>query len=369
MITEAIQNRPYNLKIYLENKQKTLGAIAKKLEEANNILKRNNGFGFLRTFLTSGGVDHEVATEAIYSIPQAISHPHEIVPAKEMAENIESWLKFGSNHKFQEYLMQWLKDAKPIRPSLRVAIASLKHAEDGMRTYGFADDDPDNAQDEDFVEANECLAALRKGSKALLDGELVVADMQKKIMAYEEYVIGNMYSSKWRPTHDNVEKLYHASIFVPELLREGFHKSRPDDRIGVGNFGTQHTISFTHDIEIARNIMRSFKELWMIAHGQLKASDIISWIRNEKINPASLRKLSSMNAIELYKNWQSFTKLRDNPVIVNMDNLVERLKERSLSDIGVISADVILDGSEEYMAAEREFRVLPEKITNIIKVL
>ncbi len=191
------------------------------------------------------------------------------------------------------------------------------------------------------------------------------ANIKEKLTVIKDIQIASWSEKQYRPPHNEIETLYHATAFVTEILRDGFAAEKPTDRKGVGNFGSQNTISFTHEIETARTIMRSFKEIWMIVHGQLKARQLWEWIDNEgltdKVKKAwggSKIELKSINDIvKLYRYWLSFTKLRQNPVLVNIDDLSEMMKSRSIKNIGVIACDVKLESSHSYHVGESEFRV------------
>ena len=67
---------------------------------------------------------------------------------------------------------------------------------------------------------------------------------------------------KYVPDHDDVETLYHATAYVNEIARNGFSAEPPQERSGVGNYGNQHNISFTHDLYVAKEISRCLKEVF-----------------------------------------------------------------------------------------------------------
>lgn len=82
------------------------------------------------------------------------------------------------------------------------------------------------------------------------------------------------------------ETLYHASTRARSLYQKGFDRVVPESG-GLGGSQTDKSgkngISFTYDLHAALQISRMWKELAMIAHGQIKAREIISWIPKGRV--------------------------------------------------------------------------------------
>jgi hypothetical protein len=189
---------------------------------------------------------------------------------------------------------------------------------------------------------------------------------------------------EYEPERDKVETLYHATTAKSLLLSNGFTDTRPEGVIGLGEFaGSQNkTVSFTHDLQIAREIMRSLKEAWLIAHGQFRRSQIVRWIRDDGMDveetlrtiklslPEGTDPESPEAVFKLYNYWLWVAKhpIRQNPVFGDGsgEKLLKYLKTVSKSEIGIVSAQVVLDDGEyTYHRAEKEYRVPVDKISNV----
>jgi hypothetical protein len=173
--------------------------------------------------------------------------------------------------------------------------------------------------------------------------EALEQDIKTKLGVVQA-IRGTYDVEKFRPEHNENETLYHATAYVPEILRDGFQAEPPEDRRGLGNYGRVVTISFTHDLEIARNIMRSLKEMWMIAHGELTGS-------------------------ALYRYWLAHSKLRSDPMMTSPEQVIEMMTNRDLTDIGVLACDVRLEPDDRYLIGEAEFRLPPDRVLSVKQVL
>jgi len=200
-----------------------------------------------------------------------------------------------------------------------------------------------------------------------------------------------------QPKPREVETLYHVTAFADEIAREGFRPVKPssEERHGLGSFGAgvgspiDTHISFTHDLYYARQILRSMRELAMIANGQLRKHQLLRWMADEGIDLSrivfNLRGIPTdrygrpqlskypdtpeANA-ELYKGWLFLNEIgRENPVFVNIERTVEALKGRSPRDVGIIQARVRMDDPTiEYLRAEHEWRVPPSAVLSVKRV-
>lgn len=84
----------------------------------------------------------------------------------------------------------------------------------------------------------------------------------------------------------DVETLYHASVKAKELYRDGFSDTMPAESASAGLGGSQSLgsgkgrgISFTEDLYVAKEIARVFKEVAMIARGEVPASTVLEWVK------------------------------------------------------------------------------------------
>jgi hypothetical protein len=364
-ITEAIANPPRALGAYVRKRISELKSIVSARDRAAQIVSANEKLGepMLNYFLRYGSDNVEAANDLGYAIHIA-KNLDRYRPLDQLLSNLEAFLAHG--HEFRRYVLNSFAYAEPIPEDAKKTFSVLDTAEVGAEKYGFKPNDPDNAKDEEFVAAMALLEGLRLFDGAYQKGETLWADVSHKIG-----LIG-----RGRPEHDAVETLYHATAFVPEILRDGFAAERPLDRRGLGNLGEVNaTISFTHDLDLARNLMRSLKEIWMIAHGQLKARQIVSWIRIEGLEKQVSgmyphgTNLDALNtpeeAVTLYRYWLAFSKMRVDPTFVSPERLLTVMADRKESDIGVLVCEVEISMKDEYFAGESEFRLTPDKVLSV----
>jgi len=217
--------------------------------------------------------------------------------------------------------------------------------------------------------------SLRKISRVLVD-------IVEKFKAQSDRMQPR-YSNdeKYIPPHETIETLYHCTAFASEIAANGFGKTRPDDRYGLGNLGSvDHTISFTYDMKIARDICRCLKEVCMIVHGKLKSHDILSWIQHEKIDTKTMyqtvgkhgpnNSYNLLDTLEMYNFYLWSTKLRTNPVFGSLRSLVPTFSKVSVEDIGILACQVNMKAEGiEYLKAEHEFRVPPEAVLSVKRIL
>jgi hypothetical protein len=81
----------------------------------------------------------------------------------------------------------------------------------------------------------------------------------------------------------DLETLYHASVDAKGLYQKGFSTTMPEASSSAGLGGSQSVgggrkgISFTEDAYVAKEIARVFKEVVMVARGEVDAGEIIGW--------------------------------------------------------------------------------------------
>ena len=183
-----------------------------------------------------------------------------------------------------------------------------------------------------------------------------------------------------RPASEDVEPLYHASIYARQLYRKGFDE-KPRGTAGIG--GSTEGISFTSDLYVAKEVMRSLKEAIMIAKGQVHWDEIMDWARREGIKHEldkyfrpDLRdprfdKRDPRKVMDLYKAYLTFSESeggRYNPLFF-MENL-DAFRRANSRNVGVVVADVDMTDPEiRYLAAMHEYRVPPRAVLEISKLI
>ena len=202
-------------------------------------------------------------------------------------------------------------------------------------------------------------------------------DLRSKLMALLDSL-----QPDYRAHTEKVETLYHTTAYLKEILKDGFSAEKPVDRKGVGNFGTQSLISFTHDPGIAISIMRALKECVLIIKGELKPATILAWLVKDSKDRDSLEQIKKHlyynhniengvpttieQKLQMYNYYLWTSKTRVNPVLTNLEDLAKSLQGRTVNDIGILKCQVDLsDPSIKYFQAEREYRVSPQ---NVLKV-
>lgn len=391
-MVEAIPHRPRNLRLYLTNRIRDLKQILTSLKQANQLVHDGvDGEQTLHYAIRSGTEDlperehaHEISNLEYLNIDREFN-------IERLLQALETYLQHGNppGYDFLKYVISALDDVEKDKASwpekanyleqCRRAFGLLRFAEVGLEKYGYRPGHPEDEADSDYIAAKKLLAGYRLKAATFNRVVAIEADIRSKlgvIQRMRNHDYSGQGSHKYRPEHEEIETLYHATAYVREILRDGFQAEKPEKRKGVGNLGQQASISFTHDLEIARNIMRSFKEIWMIAHHQLTMPQIMSWGRAEGIEddmkrmwgndtskPMPLGKDADPNdVVKMYRHWIALSKTRDNPMLISPWEIVDMMKTRDLKDIGVISCEAKLEKTDEYRFAEAEFRLSADRV-------
>jgi len=369
IISETIVSGSRRLGFFLTKRLKEIDEIIAASDAANAVIKAGlrakNDAEYLVQYalrkVSDGYVPNEYDTNLVkhYNL-------------ENLRDSIESILKFGSD-RFLRYAVDNLKYIEPVSDETRTALAFMPSVEQGILEYGFEPDDPDP----DYQAAMQLVNAYLVIAKNLKRVETVIEALKPVFADTEKRHAYDTRPREYRPDHGEVETLYHASMYASEIVRNGFAAEKPEDRKGVGNLGTQATISFTHDIKIAHDIMRALREIWMIVHGQLTRRDIIKWLKAENID---LKKAQSFymtsreepnsigNTIALYRAYLGLSRIRTDPVFISPQELIPHLVKIDIKDIGIVSCPVKLDGDDvEYLHGEAEFRVPASRVVGAIK--
>lgn len=227
----------------------------------------------------------------------------------------------------------------------------------------------------------ELASVIKEFISLVRETEKLYNDIESKMKQVQKVYDAHYSEKPYRPDHDEVETLYHATAFATEILENGFSAEKPLDRSGLGNLGTQKTISFTHSYKVAQDIMRTFRELWMIVHGKLSAKDIVSWIEKEGIDKREVASMAdlkmdhdlrtvkdTLTLMNMYRGYIAYSKIRTDPVFGDFQKVYGILKNREYDDIGILKCEVEI-GDSEYLKAEAEFRVNPEQVKSIKRLV
>ncbi len=373
LLSEAIHNGTRRLGFFLDRQIKTIEDIIAKVSPAVDTIKAiekgdSGADYFLRYALGHVNDGDRPFLPSAYSVDLRRDYVLE-----DLLMNLKSIKQYGTD-RFLRYLISTLQYLKPLNDEYRHVLTLMPRADEGLRDYGFQTGDDD--LDPDYRAARSLADAFLVIAQQLVRVETAISELKVVARDLEKRQEHRFNPPRYRPDHEPVETLYHASVYASEIVRDGFAAEKPVERRGVGNFGNQSLISFTHDLKIAHDIMRALKDIWMIVHGELTRRQIIGWMQAEGIDlqKASGFFMSSREPVDtprqvvrLYRAYLALSKIRTDPVLVGTDDLVEIMRNRKLTDIGIVSCPVRLDGEEEYLHGEAEFRVPASRVVGPIK--
>lgn len=395
-LDEKIATRPLELGRYITIKLRQINALKAELATACALVKQyeDDGERVLTQFLRYGS-DHADAADSLHELTW-LGHDswsdkarlEDYLPLTDLSETLKAMLDHGTT--FLRYIISALDRAQPIKDGVRAVIPLLAQAEAGARAYGYTGNEQPG-EDADYDAAMGLLKAVRMLADVIAKGVPLLQSMRERLGETAKLM---SHGDRYRPEHGEIETLYHATAYAPDILRNGFAAERPMDRQGAGN-SFQTTISFTHDLKIAHDLMRALKDLWLIAHGQLTAKHILSWCKAEGID-TDQKFRSSVGATEriedptwgtryraiplteirspediakLYNVYLWHSKVRTNPVITGITDVVKAMETRKLTDIGILACKVRLTAQDEYMLGEAEFRLPPDRVLDVKRVI
>jgi hypothetical protein len=206
----------------------------------------------------------------------------------------------------------------------------------------------------------------------------VKALMVRREMQQEAYYGGKSERSM-RPPIKDVEILFHATMSVSAILREGFKTKEELGQYTPGLGGMQEKVlSFTADIDIAKGITDAFRNVVKIAHGDLSLEEVTKWAESEGLDTKEFQldwlkwnygADSSLEALtfEAYKKYLWFSPTKYNPVF--MGPRIYYFKDVKPEDIGIIASKIDMSQVTEYLVGEEEFRVPVSAILSVKRVL
>lgn len=386
-LDEAIVTRPRHLGTFVDNRIKDADRLLAEFAAIKAQVEAHEaGENLLRTFLRYG-TDYADAADHVYDLVYLAKRPERYLPLENLRDNLHNFRTYGKN--FLRYILSAFDHVDPVDERTWATLAILDTADKGAQDYGYEPGDGDL----EYRDAMALRDALTRLSVALRRS-LALWDTVKTKLG--EVAKLSDLGDRYRPEHGEVETLYHATAFASEIVRDGFQAEKPPARRGLGNYGTQATISFTHDLKIAQDLMRALKDVWLIAHGQLTAKQIASWIEKEGLDakqieqsvglaveepnehPAfpprrRLKRLGELmgpeETVKLYRVWLAHTKLRADPVFTYIEDTLALMGERDIKDIGVVACEVRLTPEDQYLWGESEFRLPADRVLAVKRVL
>lgn len=393
VITEAIQNAPRNIAIFIQLRIKALTEFDRRAKELQALIKKADPAW--RDFEYSASrvmLDDPEASDAFWYIETFIRRINSDTYAFASMQNVAEWIlrSEGESRKWLNLFIESVernyeqyRSAEIVKVFPYVDQIIEKHVENGYLN-------PEYMEPDELAAHKAAVEVLKKTAEMIKLWEQFYNETVPKLKEWlrKTHLYGD--EKDRRPAHGDVETLYHASAFAAEIEKDGFHESKPDDRLGLGTISTTE-ISFTHDIHIAKELRRCLIEMVMIANGELKFRQILDWCQREKIfdqfkgTPGmdSLSAILHINAsvrdpknpdiedtASLYNWYLWMNKIkRPNPVFMSPKTLVTKLVGRSPKDVGILECQVRLTGKERYQDAESEFLVPPGQIETIKRII
>lgn len=361
-LLEKIATQPKNFKSWLEKRIHMLDSIISQVEQASEILAKNehNGDYILSYALRSANDGVRPQLPSTYSIN--LDRQYQL---SRLRDSLQSIVNYGAS-RFLTYAVSSLNDINPVSDEIKQVLVMMPHAKSGFVDYGFEPGTPDTENDPEYAAANAMLGAYFQISNALKKTETLIDQLKPVLFDLQRRQSYNYTPEKYRPEHGDIETLYHASLYASDIVAHGFAAEKPLGREGVGNYGDQPEISFTHSLPIAHDIMRALKEMWMIVHKELSSQQIIGWIKSENIDLNKAKNVfvksgepltTIPQTIRLYRSYLGYSKIRTDPVFTDPERLIPQLEKIDINDIGIVSCEIRLTGEEKYLHGEAEFRV------------
>lgn len=369
-LTEKIVTQPTALGLFLRNRIKLLSKIMAAVATAKDVVHTTEREG---EYLVNHALRHLSPEDCPYAPSEYDVDLTQHYHLEDIQRNFSTILQFGPAQ-FLGHAIGMLKWISPVHENTRKALALMPRVEEGFQDYGYEpgknyDDDPEYTAARRLADAYMVIwQSLQVVENLIAEIRPVFADMQKR----QEF---NYRPDQYRPDHEDVEVLYHATLYASQIAADGFSAEKPDDRKGLGNFGDQSLISFTHKLKIAHDIMRGLRDIWMIVHGQITRKTILGWISAEglDLNRISGLYMSSRLPVEsieqvisLYRGYIGYTKLRADPCFVSPQELIPLMQNADYSDIGIVSCPVQVKDAQ-YLHGESEFRVPASAVVGPIK--
>ena len=377
-----IVNRPHHLPSYLDDRIATLDRLLAEQKTAHQEIAASvdEGSSLLCSFVRYGSGDHEAGSD-MQELDWMARSLERRLPLEPLRRNLDNIRTYGAGD-FLRYAVNVRDHWERLPERWKTSLGHLGTAENGMVEYGYDRDSVAEARGEDpfgrwaddaeFQASRRLLAAARRLHRVIAEGEEVLDEVVERLKALQDYRVAHLCGRTYRPVHESVETLWHATSFAGDILKNGFADRRPDGRRGLGNYGDVRETSFTHDPELARNITHCLREMWLIAHGHLTAGDIAGWLREdgveEKYGPRELRNIVGLGkdiveiktpeeTARLYRVYLALSPKREDPVFCYPEEAVALMADRRLEDIAVLECRVRLEADDEYLEGESEFRV------------
>lgn len=198
-----------------------------------------------------------------------------------------------------------------------------------------------------------------------------IANKEKK-----QYYDSSVSERETFPPHEDFEYLYHASTNLPAILKTGFkYRDELTSSAGLGG-GPSDLISFTSNLNIAKAIANTIKQLVKIAKGELTLDTIIQRykrlnlitdedVKKKKINFENNDREVAFSLFRQVLRRGEEKGLRYDPFLYSPD--IENFAKINTNDIGIIKAKIDMSKVKTYNKSEEEYRVPKEAIISFEK--
>jgi hypothetical protein len=368
-LNERIQNPPMMPLKYLKTTLKKLGKIGKQVYDALKVIKKYRDDDDAYEFVKEATQDLDL--EQIEYPLQKINKEF-ISDSTAYAWDIGELLRTKDDGLFDTIFKNmisrltngWDEVDEYIRPATKTISKTLKdnskRMDEILKNWVEYESNPAK-----YKEIHKMLKSLSPMFNEFLS---FYDDFKPKMITWKKSL-----RHDYVPEHENVEELYHTSMYSKELLKNGFQKKIPTDRIGLG--GATEGVSLTSDLKIAQDIARFLKEVIMIFNGQLKYRHILDYMKREGIDPTAgpERANEPQNVIELarfYEYYLTMSKMRTNPwTMWSNEKAVKAFFRRKVSDVAILKCKVDMTNAQvKFVKGEREYRVPPEAIISCRKL-
>jgi CRISPR/Cas system CMR-associated protein Cmr5 small subunit len=302
------------------------------------------------------------------------NHGENVISSRDF-EYMDRHLKKTSNVELLQKLEEFYSKSKELFHYIQEFISDLKENEDYIKQEG-QDYNKMLEQMINFKDATQKLLEMKKWYATYCERVNAMFDLKnrKELQYYTNNGI--------HPKTNNTETLYHATVAVSKILKEGFKTRNELGEIQALGGGPGDVISFTSDIQIAESIVWALRRAVQIAKGTFTLKDLMKLTHGYGITKEEEKKMmdnhfSSHGPVgrtkddkdwlfSLFKLWFMKQNRVFNPVFSGVS--VSDFKNININDIGIIATSVDMTNSKEYLWAMEEYRVPKSAILSIWKV-
>jgi len=383
VLSEAIIKLPIDMEKYFRVRKKNLNNLAKECETALKVFKEKYTEEYMDDFVSGGYDDVQYLYELVYTGSRGLKGYLEMMnmfvfsPGLTPMERVTAGAKYSENfHKDLNEIDEsmYLNDVR-VQEYDKLSPSDIKFL-------------AKEATEDKYGTLKQMIAVITAivNSATILDRiKKEVGLLTEKYKEMEKMYSADTFGGEYMPDSDDYEDLYHATMNLQDLKKKGFRKDfKQTGGIGGGRDIGKPALSFTTDLYYAHSIARAFKELVMIAKGQLKRAEIMRWLDKEKLTDDVMRtfygqvgqksgeKDTPENTFKIYQIYLAFSKLRENPAFFSDDKkLLAYAKKLNLKkDVGILKVNVnVKHPNTQFLPAEREYRVPVEAVGKIVKII